>query len=324
MKICLRNRNVVPAIALTAALWLGASGAAAQESQQKMPSSAAPVGIGGDPYGDTMSWSDAARLIKISPTPRMPDGHPDLSGVWFSGVVPDVGHIHYYAPASRTFDQKLTPQEKPAFRRWVAEKVKRMGPSLVPLTPDLSCLPRGALSYTLQEEEYPMQLVQNPQALVELTESDTTYRFMPTDGRMHDEDAGPEFNGDSIGHWEGDTLVVDVTSIDPRVWLAGAPAWFPSDEAHYVERYSRPDLNTLIYQVTIDDPKVLKKPWVSVPRRFTWAGPGKRLYERFCTNEQDYEQLDGPAARKLTAAGNDERFFDEEEYEELSKQYPDN
>lgn len=318
MKIWLRRFNAVPAMALAATLWLGASGATAQEKR------ADPQEKQGDPYGDTMSWTEAARLIKILPTPRMPDGHPDLSGVWFAGVVPDVNHIHYYAAASHTFDPTLTPEERPAFRRWVAEKVKRMGPSLVPLAPDLECLPRGALSYILGSESYPMQLVQNPKALVQLTESDTTYRFMPTDGRKHDEEVGPEFNGDSIGHWEGDVLVVDVTSIDPRVWIPGSPAWFPSDQAHYIERYSRPDLNTLIYQVTIDDPKILKKPWVSAPRRFTWGGPDKRLYERFCTDEQDYVQLEGAAARKYTAAGNDERFFDEEEYEELSTKYPDN
>src|SRR5580692_3663385 len=98
MKIWLRSCNVVPAIVLTAALWLGASVAAAQEKEPF------PQEKQADPYGDTLSWSDAAKLIKILPTPRMPDGHPDLSGVWFSGVVPDVNHIHYYAPASRTFD----------------------------------------------------------------------------------------------------------------------------------------------------------------------------------------------------------------------------
>ena len=310
------NNYRVAVVVLAAALWMIPSTAIPQQNQQPTDDA---YGAGAAKKG--MSWTEATRLIKDLPTPRLPDGHPDLSGVYFSGVVPDVNHIQHYAPSSKTFDPKLTPQEKPSFQPWVLQKVKLMGDHLEKLVPNLECAPRGALAYYLGSD-YPIQLVQNPQALVLLTESDTTYRFIPTDRRPHDEDAGPQYNGDSIGHWEGDTLVVDVTSLDTNVWIAYPEymAWFPSDVVHYVERYSRPNLNTFIYQVTIDDRKILTKPWVSVPRRFTWAGPNKRLYERFCTNNQDYVQMNAAAAKKLTAFGNDERYFDEQEYEQLSKQ----
>src|SRR5438552_13683664 len=74
--------------------------------------------------------------------------------------------------------------------------------------------------------------------------------------------------------------VVDLVGLDLPQRLGPARGWFPSDAFHATERFSRPDINTFVYQVTIEDPKVLAKPWVSVPRVFTLA-PGKRLYEYY-------------------------------------------
>lgn len=167
-----------------------------------------------------------------------------------------------------------------------------------------------------------IQFVQNVHELALLAESDTTWRYIPTNGPPHPKYMDTQWNGNSVGHWEADTLVVDTVSLDTRPWV-GYPdylRWFPSDEVHYTERLTRPDANTFVYQATVEDPKVLIKPRLSVPWTFTWA-KGKTINERYnCTNMSDRQQL-SPDKKPLTAEGNDERFFDAEEYDRLRKQY---
>jgi len=136
MKRVLNNYRVAEVV-LAAALWMIPSTAIPQQNQQPTDDA---YGAGAAKKG--MSWTEATRLIKDLPTPRLPDGHPDLSGVYFSGVVPDVNHIQHYAPSSKTFDPKLTPQEKPSFQPWVLQKVKLMGDHLEKLVPNLECAPR--------------------------------------------------------------------------------------------------------------------------------------------------------------------------------------
>ena len=255
---------------------------------------------------------------KVGPPPRLANGHPDLTGVYFPGSVPNIDSYSPEAPAHRTFDPKVTPQEPPAFQPWVVEKIKLMG-NLELTNPELQCAPIGAVGYFFKAG-YPIGLVQTPDQLVILGELSTSFRVVDTDGRPQEKNPEPLFNGTSVGHWEGDTLVVDLIGLEARMWLGPARGWFPSDDFHATERFTRPDASTLVYQVTIDDPKVLTKPWVSVPRRFTWA-PKKRLYEYYCTNNQDYEQL-GAASAKMpkTLEGSDERFFDDQEYQRMIKQ----
>lgn len=259
-------------------------------------------------------FSSVASPQKPGPAPRTPDGHPDLTGVWFPGVVPDPDHYGLTVAEHRTFDPRVTPQEPPSFQPWAAQKRKLMG-DFDRISPALECLPRGALGWGLGAA-YPIGIVQTPGQFVLLSEQETTYRVIYTDGRPHDKDPEPQYNGDSIGHWEGDTLVVDIIGLDTHTWLPGAPGWFPSDALHVTERFSRPNVNTLIYRATIEDPKVLTKPWTSVPRTFTFA-PGKRLYEGYCVHNYDFDELNPGGKAPRTAEGNDERFFDEQEYERL-------
>lgn len=257
---------------------------------------------------------------KAGPAPRTPDGHPDFTGVWFPGVVPDIDRYGVTVADHRTFDPKVTPQEPPSFQPWALQKIKLMG-DLDLISPGLQCWPGGATAFGLGQVNA-IGFVQTPEQLVLLSESETTYRIIYTDGRPHEKDPEPQYHGDSIGHWEGDTLVVDVIGLDTHVWIGGGGhgGWFVSDALHLVERFSRPDANTLIYQVTVEDPKVLTKPWTSAPRRFTFA-PGKRLYEDFCTNNVDFLQLNPEGEIPRTVEGNDERFWDEPEYERLRKQF---
>jgi hypothetical protein len=117
------------------------------------------------------------------------------------------------------------------------------------------------------------------------------WRTIYTDGRDHLKDPSPSFLGDSVGRWEGDTLVVDVIGFNEATWLdqAGHPH---TDALHVIERLTRTNEMTLHYEVTIDDPKAYTKPWTtsySIP----WA-PGVELYEYICQeNNKDLPHMVG-------------------------------
>ena len=138
-----------------------------------------------------------------------------------------------------------------------------------------------------------------------LVEYPLDVRMIYIDGRPHHKDPDPTFNGDTTAHWEGDTLVVDAIAIDDsdEEFRGGVPreggAWLHSDQEHVMERFTRPSKNYLIYQVTIDDPVVLAKPWTSAPRTWTLAqDPNDEWGEYFCTHNEEpeeYKKLGSPS-----------------------------
>jgi hypothetical protein len=103
--------------------------------------------------------------------------------------------------------------------------------------------------------------VQMPGSVVFLYEDKNTFRVIPTDGRAHRKDVDPSYLGDSVGHWEGDTLVVDVTQFTDDTWL-GSDGYFHSPAMRVIERFTRTD-DTLGYAVTVEDPVVLAQPWTT-------------------------------------------------------------
>ena len=243
--------------------------------------------------------SDAKPIKRVSPggaTPRMSDGHPDLSGVWFPGVtgggdLNDVGLDGNSGLVRRLFDPKKTPQEKPPYQPWAAGKLKEMYPTEIDVElhrPSVNCEPRGVPGM-FTTNPYPLQLVTTPGQFVQLIELNNNFRVVPTDGRPHTQDPDPTFNGDGVGHWEGDTLVIDTIAIDEKTWN-DMQGWFHSDEEHVIERISRPTMNYLSYQVTIEDPKVLTKPWTSAP--WTWTLGHEPLEEYYCTHNEELYQFD--------------------------------
>ena len=216
------------------------------------------------------------------PAPRAADGHPDLSGVWFGGTA---GGFTYNPALRRQFDAKAEP--KPEFQPSAAAKIKSMTQTDFELgRASVNCLPRGVPGMFLINP-YPFQIVQTPGLFVQLDELNNNFRVVHTDGRAHNPDPDPSFDGDEVGHWEGDTLVIDVIAIDERTWN-NFTGWFHSDQEHVIERVSRPSLNYLNVVVTIEDPKVLAKPWTSVPR--VWTLGHEDLLEYYCTNNQEVEQ----------------------------------
>ena len=111
------------------------------------------------------------------------------------------------------------------------------------------------------------QILQGPGYVMIHHEMIHAARIIPTDGRKHRAAHLRSIDGDSVGHWEGDTLVVDVTNFDGRGWIATNAASgrirgvLESDALHVVERFTRVSANTIHYQVTIDDPKTYTRPW---------------------------------------------------------------
>ena len=125
--------------------------------------------------------------------------------------------------------------------------------------PGAHCLPRGI---TNAGALFPYKLVQTPTLLVMLFEDDIPQPppGVPIDGRPHPKDPNPMWMGHSIGHWEGDTLVIDTVGFDDRSWL-DTPGHAHTEMMHVVERFRRPDLGHLEIEFTIDDPKAYAKPW---------------------------------------------------------------
>jgi len=225
------------------------------------------------------------------PAPRLVDGHPDLSGLWLPNSAGQgvSGRYGVDPAARRQFDPKATPEEPPSFQPWALAKIKSMTPTELELSKSsVNCMPRGVPAIWLQNP-YGTMLVHKPGLLVQLFEVLNNFRLIPTDGRPHAKSPEPLFHGDSVGRWDGDTLVVDGISFDERTYIM-PNGWFHSDELHVVERYSRPSMNYLIVQITVEDPKVLTKRWTSAPRRWTLANDN--INEFYCTNNRELDELE--------------------------------
>ena len=128
--------------------------------------------------------------------------------------------------------------------------------------PETRCFQPGVPRATYVRS--PFQIFQNDRAVYIVYQDVHAYRVIYLDGSKHNEGLGFAM-GDSRGHWEGDTLVADVTSFSDATWLDAAGNYH-SDELHVVERYTRSGPDTLMYEARIEDPKVFTRPWkIRVP-----------------------------------------------------------
>ena len=224
------------------------------------------------------------------PPPRLADGHPDLSGHWFPNGAGQAtsGRFGVDPAAVSTFDPKVTPEERPVFQPWAEAKIKAMTPTELELSKSsVNCMPRGVPAIWLQNP-YTTLMVHKPDMLVQLYEVLNNWRVIHLDGRPLPKYPEPLFHGNSTARWEADTLVVESIGFDDRTYIM-PNGWFHSDELRVIERYRRPSMNYLIVEITVEDPKVLQKPWKSAPRRWT-LGNGD-VYEFYCTNNKELEEL---------------------------------
>jgi hypothetical protein len=241
----------------------------------------------------------AAAAASAQDVPRMADGKPDFSGIYSPPATVNAtgprGNLIFNA-------DKMAPV-KPGAEGLLYEA--RNGDPRHD-EPRAMCLPAGFPSGMLYI--LPIQIVQNPQHIVIVPELQRAARIIPTDGRPHREGIEPSYYGDSVGKWEGDTLVIDTVNLTDRTWLDDHGNRH-SDALHVTERWRRVSATELSYQETIEDPKFYTKPW-TVGWTIPLAPADWVIMEYACTdNNKDLEDghlqpgpLDG-SLRNGTAIG---------------------
>lgn len=245
--------------------------------------------------GGKPASSDASRALV-----RTSDGKPDLTGVWQGGSTRrgnweeansglGVGGTGRDPAAPPAAVAQLVREPAP-YQPWAAKKVLEFFNRRGIDDPTGFCLPAGLPRSNLVGL-FPMQIVHTPQQVVILYEYMNVFRVIPI-GAKHPADLIPTYMGDSVGHWEGDTLVVDVVGFNDKTWLNGTGT-IHSEMLHITERYTRVDKDQINYEVTIDDPVVLTKPWKISSTMM--LREGTRLQEYVCPeNNLDparYEKL---------------------------------
>jgi hypothetical protein len=217
------------------------------------------------------AWATAGAAVLIflpamfaqTAKPAKSPAAPDITGVWI---------IDQFHPA--LFPKGTTPPLTP----WGEAQFKKAD-TLVN-DPNLACLPEGIPR--IMAVPLPMQFFQVPDMVLIYIEAGNRLRQIHLN-RGHRDDVGPTYNGDSIGKWDGDTLVVDTTGFNEVTWLdhVGLPH---SDQLHVVERIRRVDHDTLVDDFTIEDPKAYTKPWSS--SQTYHLKPGWEIAEYVCDNNK--------------------------------------
>jgi hypothetical protein len=281
----MRRPNVSVA-ALVAALALPASGSA---QWLRYPTADVPRKADGTPN-------------LTAPTPRLPDGKPDFSGIWHAGnrnpctlgtgdfidCTSEIGG----SPLARNLGRDL-PGGLP-YQPWAAEVVKKRTADLAIDDPHVQCLPDNPpRPWGLP---HLTKAIHSPKLLVLLYEVNAMYRQIFVDGRPLPEDPAPGWNGYSTARWEGETLVVQTAGFRDNLWLDtnGSPM---SDAAKMTERISRPNYGTLQIELTVDDPKVYTKPWTVKMTQSLELDT--ELVDEFCLeNEKAYRRMQTTREKK--------------------------
>jgi hypothetical protein len=231
-----------------------------------------------------------------APAPRLPDGKPDLSGLWHAtqpkrcvndrGVSVPCGIEIGGSPLGGNLGRNLPGGSLP-YQPWAAKLFQERHAALSIDDPHVRCLPDNTpRHWTLP---HLTKAVHTPKLLVLLYEVNAMYRQIFIDGRPFPEDMNPTWNGYSVGHWEGDTLVVETRGFHDDLWIDtwGSPM---TDAAKMTEKFRRKDFGTMEIEVTIDDPKAYTKPFtVTLSESLE---PDTELIDEFCAEgEKDYERL---------------------------------
>ena len=239
--------------------------------------------------------SGAAETAPWVPS-RLPDGQPDVQGHWSAEISGTYSLLNPRKGGTRLQEQLLEragkkvptkptrivdpPDGQVPYQPWARAKQQEIQANIDNPTaqrhidPQARCLPNGPLRSPLWSN---YEIIQSPGNLVFSYETTHMYRIVPLDGRPHPSQNVKLWMGDSRGHWEDNTLVVDVmnNNIKSRFSTEGD---FASDKAHIVERYTFLDANTMEYRATIEDPTVYTRPWTVQARMI-----------RIHTKEPDYE-----------------------------------
>jgi hypothetical protein len=199
--------------------------------------------------------------------PRLPTGRPDFQGIWQAASSSAAFNVEehpagYGSPAGPSSivdppDRKLPylpgMRERADFNNLHRER-----------DPVGNCHMHGVPRVMFPP--FPLEIVQDGEYFVILSETEHGVRIIPTDGRPHRENYR-SYQGDSRGRWDGDTLIVDVTGMNGKTWLDQAGN-FLDENAHVVERFTMTGPDTFTYEATVTDPTVYARPWtVRIPMR---------------------------------------------------------
>jgi len=211
-----------------------------------------------------------------APAPKTADGKPDLSGIWMTRP----GYTGNIA-------KDLKPGEV-SFQPWAAKLYQHRMDTSSKEDPQARCVLSGVPRENVVP--YPFKILNTNGAIVILYEALHSYRQIFMDGRPLPKDPNPTWMGYSVGHWDGDTLVVESSGFVDNNWLDNSG--HPGTEAmHLTERFHRPDFGHIEAQITIDDPKAYTKPW-TVNLQFLYTDT--QLIEYVCDeNEKDVGHLVG-------------------------------
>jgi hypothetical protein len=212
-----------------------------------------------------------------APPPKTPDGKPDFSGVW----VTRAGYTGNIAKDLKPGEVSMQP--------WAAALYKHRQETDSREDPQAYCVLSGVPREHVVP--YPFKILNSNGIIVILYEALHSYRQIYMDGRALPKDPNPAWMGYSIGHWEGDALVVQSSGFVDNNWLDNSG--HPGTEAmRLTEKFRRPDFGHINLEMTIDDPKAYTRPW-TVNLQFT-ASPDTDLIEYVCDeNEKDLKHLVG-------------------------------
>jgi hypothetical protein len=212
-----------------------------------------------------------------APAPKQPDGKPDFSGVW----VTKAGYTGNIAKDLKPGELSMTP--------WAAALYKHRQETESREDPQAYCVLSGVPREHVVP--YPFKILHTNGIVVILYEALHSYRQIYMDGRALPKDPNPQWMGYSVGHWEGDTLVVQSSGFVENNWLdnSGHPG---TESMKLLEKFRRRDFGHIDLEMTIEDPKAYTKPW-TVHIEFT-AQPDNDLIEYVCDeNEKDLKHLVG-------------------------------
>ena len=215
-----------------------------------------------------------------APAPRTSDGKPDLSGIYQP-------NMRYFSNLAADSGIQNVPMTTEARKIHTERATGLLGYE----EPDALCLPQGVPK--VNSAPVPFKIVQTPKLVVLVYEAFNLWRQVHLDGRQFGDDLNPSWLGYSLGHWEGDELVVETRGLNGKQWLdhGGLPT---SDKLTVVERFRRPTFGRLEIQLLITDPTYYTKPWtVTTNARLL---PDTELFEFICNeNEKSRPHMLKPA-----------------------------
>jgi len=285
MKKLILNLLLIASFAVVSVLAQGG-----QQGQQAQPGQQGQRGGGGQAQGQGQGARGGQRgpAAPARPTPRFPDGHVNLGpppgekGIWSPAGINQVyvypNSVNRASPA--TFLPNATKWEDIPFQPWARELHEAREKNFESDEPHTRCKASGGPRQFITP--YGVEFVEFPE-LQRMYIFDIggphTYRTIFMDGRAHPKELKPSYYGHAVGKWEGDTLVVDSVGFTERVWIdrEGNPT---TNKLHLIERFTRPDMNTLKYEITVDDPGAYTAPW-NGGFLLRWNA-GNELFEYIC------------------------------------------